>query len=169
MQLVVGRIAKAHGVSGEVAVEIRTDDAEHRFARGTQLDTEPADRGPLVVEGSRWHSDRLLVRFAGLTDRSAAEALRNTLLVVDSATSAAPAGDNEYWDHDLIGLDAVTVNGDPIGRISDVLHPAGHAVLVITRPEVAEALVPFVSQIVPTVDLSARRVLIDPPDGLLDL
>jgi 16S rRNA processing protein RimM len=156
-------------VGGEVSVEVRTDDAERRFARGATLATEPAARGPLVVEGTRWHSDRLLVRFAGLSDRGAADALRNTLLVVDSATSATPGDNDEYWDHDLIGLDVLTVGGDPIGQISDVLHPAGTDLLMITRPEGVEVLVPFVSQIVPTVDLPSRRVLIDPPDGLLDL
>jgi 16S rRNA processing protein RimM len=169
MQLVIGRIAKAHGISGEVSVDVRTDDPEYRFAAGHRLDTEPAERGPLVIEATRWHSGRLLVRFEGVADRTAAEALRSTMLVVDSTTSAAPDDPDEFWDHDLIGLDAVGTDGALIGRISDVLHPPGSDLLVIARPQGAELLVPFVAQMVPSVDLSTGRAVIAPPEGLLEL
>jgi 16S rRNA processing protein RimM len=169
MQLVIGRIAKAHGISGEVSVDVRTDDPDHRFAVGSALDTEPPQRGPLTIEATRWHSGRLLVRFAGVQDRSAAEALRSTMLVVDSSTSAAPEDDDEFWDHDLIGLDAVLADGTQIGQITDVLHPPGSDLLVVGRAEGAELLVPFVSEIVPTIDLDSRRVVITPPEGLFDL
>lgn len=169
MQLLVGRIAKAHGIGGEVSVDVRTDDPDLRFARGAQIETEPADRGPLVVETTRWHSGRLLVRFAGVSDRGAAEALRNTLLVVDSATSVAPEEADEFWDHDLIGLDAVTTDGALIGQISDVLHAPGSDLLAITRSGGGEVLVPFVSEIVPSVDLQTRRVVVAPPEGLFEL
>jgi 16S rRNA processing protein RimM len=169
MQLVVGRIAKAHGIGGEVSVEVRTDDPEHRFARGTSIATDPPERGPLVILATRWHSGRLLVRFDNVIDRSAAEALRGTMLVVDSATSAVADDADEFWDHDLIGLDAVATDGQPIGRLTDVLHPPGSDLLVIERPGGGELLVPFVAAMVPTVDVAARRVVIDPPDGLLEL
>jgi 16S rRNA processing protein RimM len=169
MQLVVGRVAKAHGIGGEVSVEVRTDDAERRFAAGATLETDPPARGPLVVEATRWHSGRLLVRFAGVRDRSAAEALRSTMLVVDSATSVATSDDDEFWDHDLIGLVATTRDGEALGEITDVLHPPGPDLLVVTAPEGRELLVPFVAAIVPSIDLAARRLLIEPPEGLLDL
>jgi len=169
MQLVIGRIAKAHGIGGEVSVDVRTDDPDHRFAIGARLTTEPVDRGPLVVEGTRWHSGRLLVRFAGLADRSAAEALRSTLLVVDSATSAPPDDADEFWDHDLIGLEAATTGGDVIGQITDVLHTPGSDLLVIGRADGGEVLVPFVAEIVPRVDLEGGRVVIAPPEGLFEL
>jgi 16S rRNA processing protein RimM len=169
MQLVIGRIAKAHGIGGEVSVDVRTDDPDHRFAVGRALDTEPAQQGPLTVEATRWHSGRLLVRFVGVNDRSAAEALRSTLLVVDSSTSAAPDDDDEFWDHDLLGLDAVLADGTLLGQITDVLHPPGSDLLVVGRSGGAELLVPFVSEIVPSVDLESRRVVITPPDGLFDL
>lgn len=168
MQLVVGRIAKAHGIGGEVSVEVRTDAPEHRFATGTSLQTDPPERGPLVIEATRWHSGRLLVRFAGVSDRTAAESLRSTLLVADSSTSEPP-GDDEFWDHDLIGLSALTTAGDPIGEVSDVLHPAGSDLLVISRPDGGETLVPFVAALVPSVDIAAGRVVVDPPEGLLEL
>jgi 16S rRNA processing protein RimM len=169
VQLVVGRIAKAHGVGGEVSVDVRTDDPDGRFTIGATLDTEPAENGPLTVERARWHSGRLLVSFGSVTDRTAAEQLRGTMLVVDSATSGLTGDVDDFWDHDLIGLAAVIVDGPAIGEVIDVLHPPGTAVLVVRRETGDEALIPFVREIVPAVDLAARRVLVDPPEGLLEL
>ena len=90
MQLVVGRIGRPHGIRGEVSVQVRTDDPGRRFAAGTVLATEPAALGPLTVVSSRWHSGRLLVSFAGSTDRGHAESLTGAMLVVDSAEVGAP-------------------------------------------------------------------------------
>jgi len=149
-------------------VEVRTDSPELRFAPGSVLETDPADHGPLTIERARWHSGRLLISFAEVADRTAAEALRNTLLVADSATSPA-VDDDEYWDHQLIDLAVVTLDGTSLGSITDIAHPPGGDLLVVRRPDGAELLVPFVRAIVPTVDLEARRVVVDPPDGLLDL
>lgn len=169
MQLAVGRIARAHGIAGEVAVEVRTDDPDRRFAAGATLDTDPPERGPLTVRTTRWHAGRLLVRFAEVDDRTAAEGLRGTLLVADSA-SAAPTGDpEEFWDHDLVGLVAVDGAGAVVGTVSDVLHPPGGPVLVVARGEGRESLVPFVAALVPEVDLAAGRLVLTPPAGLLEL
>ena len=169
MQLVVGRIAKAHGIGGEVSVEVRTDAYEERFAVGATLDTEPAGRGPLTIARTRWHSGRLLVAFDGVTDRTAAEALRGALLVVDSTTSPAIDDADEYWDHQLTGLEVISAGGERLGVIEDVLHPPGPDLLVVRRPDGAEALVPFVRDIVTSVDIAASRVVVDPPDGLFEL
>lgn len=169
MQLVVGRIAKAHGIYGEVSVDVRTDDPDHRFAIGALVDTDPSERGPLQIDGTRWHSGQLLVKFVGVTDRTAAEALRSTMLVVDSATSAPPEDAEEFWDHDLIGLSASLLDGTALGEVSDVLHPPGPDLLVIAGADGLERLVPFVAAIVPTVDLDAGVVVVDPPEGLLEL
>ena len=169
MQLVVGRIARAHGIAGEVAVEVRTDSPEVRFADGASVDTDPPERGPLTVRRTRWHSGRLLVSFEGVADRTAAEALRGTLLVADSMTS--PRGDDpdEFWDHDLEGLVAVTVTGTVLGEVEQVTHPPGADLLVIRAANGSELLVPFVRAIVPEVDLAGRRIVVDPPPGLLEL
>jgi 16S rRNA processing protein RimM len=169
VQLVVGRIAKAHGINGEVSVEVRTDDPDTRFAVGATLETEPAERGPLRIDATRWHAGRLLVRFVGVADRTAAEGLRSTMLVVDSATSEPPADADEYWDHDLVGLAAFLVDGTSLGEVTDVLHPPGPDLLVIRRGDGAELLVPFVAEMVPTVDLAAGRIAVDPPEGLFEL
>jgi 16S rRNA processing protein RimM len=168
VQLVVGRIAKAHGVSGEVAVDVHTDNPDVRFAIGVTLDTEPLERGPLTVERARWHAGRLLVGFRSVSDRSAAEELRGTMLVVDSATSGHTGDADDFWDHDLIGLLAETADGRSLGPVTDVLHPPGPDLLSIDV-EGQDVLVPFVAAIVPVVDVAAGRIVVDPPEGLLDL
>jgi 16S rRNA processing protein RimM len=174
MQLVVGRIGRAHGIRGEVSVQVRTDDPDLRFAPGSVLATDPAALGPLTVGSVRWHLGRLLVRFEGLADRTGAEGLAGALLLVDSAEVGKPADPDEFNDHELIGLTAVTVAGEPVGTVTDVLHH-GQDLLVI-RPAAGggasrgdgETLVPFVRAIVPEVDLEAGRLVVDPPPGLLD-
>lgn len=169
MQRVVGRIGRAHGIRGDVAVEVHTDDPDLRYSAGTPLATDPPERGPLTVLQARWHSGRLLVRFDGVADRTAAEALRGTLLVVDSATSPPLEDPEEWWDSDLEGLSAVTSDGAALGTVSEVLHPPGGDLLVVVRTDGTEVLVPFVAAIVPEVDVSAGRLVVDPPEGLLDL
>jgi 16S rRNA processing protein RimM len=169
VQLVVGRIGRAHGVKGEVAVEVRTDDPDSRFAIGSSLRTDPAERGPLTVVRSRPHSGRLLVLFEGVADRDAAESLRGTLLTVDSADSRPLDDPDEFYDHELMGLEVVTLDGSPVGEVTDVLHPPGPDLLVVGREDGGEVLVPFVRDIVPTVDVPAGRLVVDPPPGLLDL
>ncbi len=130
MQLVVGRITRPHGVRGEVSVEVRTDEPDRRFAVGRVLATDPAAAGPLTVESARWHSGRLLIRFAGVADRNRAEDLRGIWLTLDSA-EAGPTGDpDEFHDHELIGLAVVTTSGEPVGRVTDVRH-FGQDLLVI--------------------------------------
>ena len=171
MQVAVGQVARAHGVRGEVVVAVRTDEPDVRFAPGARLAAEPPDRGPLTVRATRWHSGRLLVAFEGVSDRTAAEGLRGTLLTLDTGDIPSPADPDEFYDHQLIGLSVVTAAGQPVGVVADVLH-YGQDLLVVRRPgpvpAPAEVLVPFVGAIVPDVDMAAGRLVIDPPPGLLD-
>jgi 16S rRNA processing protein RimM len=171
MQLVVGRIRRPHGLHGAVTVEVRTDDPGRRFVVGAALATDPADHGPLTLRSTHWHSGQLILAFAGITDRTAAERLRGTWLVVDSA-ELGPTGDpDEFYDHELIGLAAVTVGGEPVGVVTDVRHH-GQDLLVIKPPagtrRDSELIVPFVAPLVPEVDVAAGRLVIDPPPGLLE-
>jgi 16S rRNA processing protein RimM len=168
MQLVVGRVGRPHGIRGDVAVQVRTDEPGLRFAPGAVLATDPAPVGPLTVLSARWHSGRLLVSFDGVTDRSLAEGLTGTFLVVDSSVVAPPDDPDEFNDHDLIGLQAVTTAGDLVGTVRDVLHH-GQDLLVIRQAAGSgqDALVPFVMAIVPEVDLAAGKLVINPPPGLL--
>ncbi|RLU96659.1 ribosome maturation factor RimM [Streptomyces griseocarneus] len=169
MQLVVGRIGRAHGIKGEVTVEVRTDDPELRLGPGAVLATDPAGVGPLTVESGRVHSGRLLLRFAGVGDRTAAEALRNTLLVAEVDPDETPEDPEEFYDHQLIDLDVVTAGGTELGRITEVAHLPSQDLLIVERPDGSEVMIPFVSEIVTEIDLDAQRAVVEPPRGLIDL
>lgn len=135
MQLVVGRIGRAHGIKGEVTVEVRTDEPELRLAPGSVLATDPASAGPLTVATGRVHSGRLLLRFEGVPDRTAAEALRNTLLIADVDPDVQPEDPDEFYDHQLIDLDVVTADGTEVGRIAEISHLPHQDLLVVRRPD----------------------------------
>jgi 16S rRNA processing protein RimM len=171
VQLVAGRITRPHGIRGEVAVEIRTDEPDRRFVVGAELATDPAAAGPLVVEQVRWHQGRLLIRFAGRTDRTSVESLAGTLLLVDALERGDPAGsgdEDSYYDHELIGLAAVDATLGPVGTVANVWHHTAQDLLEVRRPDGSSVLVPFVAAIVPEVDLAAGALRLDAPPGLLD-
>ncbi len=173
-RLTVGRIGKPQGIRGEVTVEVRTDAPDVRFAAGAVLLTEPAERGPLTVESSRDQNGRLVIAFAGVADRNGAELLRDTLLQVDAGDLTVSDDPDEFHDLQLIGLRADLVDGRRLGEVTDVLHLPHGDVLVVRREsctegQSAEVLVPFVLAMVPEVDVAAGRLVVDPPEGLLDL
>jgi len=189
MLLVVGQIGKPHGVRGEVSVAVRTDEPEERFAAGSVFTTEvPRDRrvtaGPaaavspgvvyqvpssLVVESVRWHQGRAIVQFEGAYDRNVAEALRGVLLQVDSATLSAPADPDEFHDHQLVGLRVVSIDGDDLGTVARIDHAPASDLVVLDKSGGGTALIPFVNQLVPTVDVPGGKIVVDLPEGLLDL
>ncbi|QZT58982.1 ribosome maturation factor RimM [Mycolicibacterium austroafricanum] len=172
MDLVVGRVVKAHGVTGELAVDVRTDDPEGRFVAGAVLRGRPARGGAereFVIESVRAHGDRMLVRLQGVGDRDAADALRGTLFLVDSAELPPIEDPDEFYDHQLEGMAVSTTGGQPVGTVAEVLHTAAGELLAVRDPDGAEVLVPFVSAIVVSVSLADNAIEIDPPEGLLDL
>lgn len=172
MELTVGRVAKAHGIGGEVVVEVRTDDPGVRFAPGNTLRgkaSRGAEERDFVVESAREHGGRLLVRLAGVTDRDSADALRGTLFVIDSDDLPPIDEPDTYYDHQLEGLQVRTVTGRDVGVVAEVLHTAAGELLAVRRGDDGEVLVPFVGAIVTSVSLDDGVVEIDPPEGLLDL
>ncbi|GHH76727.1 ribosome maturation factor RimM [Kitasatospora indigofera] len=168
MQLVVGKIGRAHGIKGDVSVEVRTDEPELRLGPGAVVLTDPASAGPLTVESGKVHSGRLLLRFAGVKDRNAAEALRGTILISEVDPEERPDDPEEYYDHQLIGLDVVLLDGTLVGELTEVVHLPYQDLLTVTKADGTEVLVPFVTRIVPTIDLENQRAVIDPPPGLID-
>jgi 16S rRNA processing protein RimM len=174
-RVVVGRVARVHGLRGEVAVELRTDEPERRFAVGVRLLTEdPPDRPgdaarttALTVAGTRWHQQRLLVWFEEVTDPAAAETLRGVLLVADVDPGARPDDAEEFYDHQLVGLRVGTTDGDDVGDVAAVVHTGAQDLLVVRRDDGGEAMVPFVSALVPRVDLDAGTVEVADRPGLL--
>lgn len=168
MQLVVARIGRAHGIKGEVTVEVRTDEPELRLGPGAVLATEPAGAGPLTIETGRVHSGRLLLRFEGVRDRTAAEALRNTLLIADVDPAELPEDPEEFYDHQLMDLDVVLADGTEIGRITEITHLPSQDLFIVERPDGSEVMIPFVEEIVTEIDLAEQRAVITPPPGLID-
>ncbi|MEV8538381.1 ribosome maturation factor RimM [Streptomyces sp. NPDC051572] len=168
MQLVVARIGRAHGIKGEVTVEVRTDEPELRLAPGAVLATEPASTGPLTIETGRVHSGRLILRFEGVSDRTGAEALRNTLLIAEIDPEELPEEEDEYYDHQLMDLDVVTKDGEEVGRITEISHLPSQDLFIVERPDGSEVMIPFVESIVVEIDLEEQRAVIDPPPGLID-
>ncbi|MFD9604165.1 ribosome maturation factor RimM [Streptomyces sp. NBC_01224] len=168
MQLVVARIGRAHGIKGEVTVEVRTDEPELRLAPGAVLATEPATAGPLTIETGRVHSGRLLLRFEGVRDRTAAEALRNTLLIAEVDPAELPEDPEEFYDHQLMDLDVVLADGTEIGRITEITHLPSQDLFIVERPDGSEVMIPFVEEIVTEIDLEEQRAVITPPPGLID-
>jgi len=169
-EFLVGLVTKAHGLRGELAVEVRTDVPEERFAAGTVLlaRRRGAPDTRLTVESSRPHSGRLLVRFREAPDRTAAEELRGVQLLVGSADLTPPSDPDEFHVHQLAGLRAELGDGTVVGTVREVVLGASD-LLSIQREGRPDALVPFVAEIVPVIDLAGGRVVVEPPDGLLDL
>jgi 16S rRNA processing protein RimM len=160
MKLNVGRIGKAHGILGEATIEVRTDEAEDRFAIGAVLETE--SHGNLTVASARVHNGILLLAFEGIEDRNAIETLRNELLYADVDIDAPGVDEDDYHVLQLVGCKAFLVDGDEFGEVSEVLNLPGQDVLVI-KSDSAETLIPFVRQLVPIVDIKARRMTVIPP------
>ena len=160
MRLLVGRIGKAHGILGEATIEVRTDDAATRFALGAVVET---DKGTsLTVDSVRVHNGILLLGFIGISDRDGIEALRDTLLYADVDIDAPGEDDDDYHVLQLIGCVANLEDGTKFGEVSDVLNLPGQDVLAI-KTDHGEVLVPFVHQLVPTVDIKAKIVVVIPP------
>jgi len=161
MRLNVGRIGRAHGILGEATIEVRTDLAEERFAIGAQLDTD--SHGVLTVESARVHNGILLLGFTGISDRNSVEKLRDVLLYSEVDIDEPGFEEDDYHVLQLIGCKAYLVDGDLLGEVTEVLNLPGQDVLSI-KSENGEVLIPFVHQLVPIVDIKAKRMTVIPPD-----
>lgn len=163
MLVVIGRIARAHGLRGELGVQIRTDEPERRFAAGSSVVC--GDR-TLTITSSRHHSGRLLVTFEQISDRTAAEALHGSVLEAHIDPADLPDDPEEFYDHQLVGLEAR--RGDTvIGTVTAVLHLPDQDSLAVDV-DGREVLIPFVTELVPVVDVAAGFVTVADVPGLLD-
>ena len=161
MRLNVGRIGKAHGILGEATIEVRTDEAEDRFALGARLETD--SHGVLTVASARVHNGILLLGFDGIENRNQVEELRNELLYADVDIDAPGYDEDDYHVLQLIGCAAYLENGDEFGAITEVLNLPGQDVLAI-KTSSGEVMIPFVRQLVPTVDIKNKRMTVIPPE-----
>jgi 16S rRNA processing protein RimM len=163
MQVVIGRIGRAHGIRGELNVDIRTDEPERRFAPGSSV---VCGTRTLTVATARHHGGRLVVAFKEIPDRTAAEALHGTVLEAEVDPLDVPADPDEFYDHQLVGLEART--GDRVvGTVTGIVHSPHQDTLTIDV-EGREVFIPFVTEIVPVVDVPGGFVTINEVAGLLD-
>jgi 16S rRNA processing protein RimM len=171
VELTVGRVVKAHGVTGEVVVAVHTDEPDTRFAPGVVLRAMGPEgrQHSYVVDGARDHGGRLLVRLAGVRDRDGADALRGSVFVVDSEELPPIEEPDTYYDHQLEGLRVRTTAGCDIGTVAEVRHTGAGELLAVARDDGGELLVPFVRAIVTSVSLDSGSIEIEPPEGLLEL
>lgn len=173
--LAVARILRPRGRRGEVVVDVLTDFPE-RFATIKQAFLENAEAGPQPVEIAEtwWHQGRLIVRFAGVDSISEAERLRGQLLLIPQRDRVA-LGKNQYYHWELIGCEILCRGARaPLGEVTGVEPTGGVELLRVQasasgRHEAGELLIPFAQEICSEIDVGARRIVIDPPEGLLDL
>ena len=166
MLLVVGRIGRAHGVRGEVTIEVRTDDPDSRFAIGSSLQTDPSNKGPLTIRDARFHSGTLLLSFKGIEDRNAVETLRNVLLLADVNPEESNISEDDFHISQIVGCEVFDSASRSWGIVTDVLHLPAQDTLVIDH-DGKEILVPFVKAFVPTIDVKKKVILVNEIEGLL--
>jgi 16S rRNA processing protein RimM len=172
---IVGRVRRAHGIHGELVIETLTDAPGEVFAPGRRVfagtiggDPSPDGR-ELVVEESRPFKGGWIVAFKGIADRTEAERWRERYMLLPVA-ELRPVGEDEFYLHDLLGLSVVREGSDElVGEVTDVYElPQGVMLDVRRAAPAGSVLVPFRSEVVRRVELSARRLIIDPPDGLIE-
>ncbi len=167
MQVVVGRLGRPHGVKGEINVEVLTDEPEKRFLKGIKLTLQNQNK-ELTVVSARVHTKKLLVTFEEISDRNLAEDLKGCYLVVELDDSEIPQAGDAFYEDQLIGLTAVSQKDEVLGEVIEVIYRTAQDLLVIKTLDNREILVPFVDEIVPKVDLTQKRIVLNPPKGLFD-
>ncbi|NUU51751.1 ribosome maturation factor RimM [Curtobacterium luteum] len=171
-QLRVGRITKAHGLKGGIKLELYTDDPDRRFTSGATFTLQVPDDSPwsgktITLDELRWYNGHPVAFFEGIEDRTAAETLARAILWVEQDADAETGEDDAWYDHQLVGL-RVLRDGTEVGTVARVDHLPAQDLLAIDTPERGEVLVPFVSAIVPAVDIAAGTITVTPPTGLFE-
>ena len=164
MQLVVGRIGRAHGVLGEATIEVQTDDPDIRFQIGNKLTLD--DGRQLTIRSSRWHNQILLLAFEAIVDRNQIEELRDQLISADVDLDSLAPG--EYHFQQLIGSQVFLQSGDLVGIVSEIVKLPGQDLLSVDK-DGKEVLIPMVKQIIISIDVEKKKIVINPPEGLLDV
>ena len=164
MQLVVGRIGRAHGVLGEATVQVKTDDPDVRFKVGAKLSL---DNGKdLTIRSARWHNQILLLAFDGIIDRNQIEELRDHMISAEvDITSLSPG---EYHYQQLLGCKVFLQSNELIGEVDEIVKLPGQDLLSVAKNG-KKVLIPMVKKIIISIDVSTKKIVVDPPEGLLDV
>ncbi|MDO4252507.1 MAG: ribosome maturation factor RimM [Rothia sp. (in: high G+C Gram-positive bacteria)] len=185
MQVLIARIGKPHGIRGEVTLELLTDSPHTRFALGQKVEIDRIDQlnqglaerlegAALTVSSARWNKKIFVVGFEEIKNRNDAELLRNFRLTAEGADQKE---EDRYYEEDLVGL-AVYLKEEEqqdlaaqksIGHIESLITMPAQDLLVVKLSQGGQAMVPFVEQLVPVIDLEQGLIVLDPPPGLLDL
>jgi 16S rRNA processing protein RimM len=170
LDVIVATIGRAHGLRGEVALTLRTDQPEERLRPGTAFEVESGGRRrTLTVRGTRLQQDRWYVSFEEVADRTDAESLRGTdLELAVDAEEEADEDPDAWYPSQLKGLTVRHVDGRELGVVAGVDHYPAQDLLVVRTPDRRRVQLPLVEQLVPEVDLAAGMVIADPPGGLFD-
>ncbi len=164
----VGRVARAHGIRGQVIVNPETDFPEERFREGAVLHVRRQGRVELMhVTSVRFHKGRPILGFEGVDTANDADALAGVELRVP-VTDLEPLPPRTYYRHDLVGCRVETTGGEAVGEVAAVEGEMGSSRLVV-RSAGGEVLIPLAETICVGIDIAARRIVVDPPEGLLDL
>lgn len=163
-RILIARIGAAHGVRGEVRLNAFGDDP------GTLLDYKSfrtGDGREFRLTGLKMVGERLVARFRGISDRNTAETLTNLDLYVLRSELPEPEDEDTFYHADLIGLTAETGDGEPLGTVIAVQNYGAGDLLEIAPKQGATLLLPFTRAVVPVIDLAGRRVVVEPPPGLI--
>lgn len=163
--IAIGRIVRAHGIHGEVAVEVLTDFPERFDTIEVVFLGDSLNAEAWQVTGARWHKARVLLSFRGCEDRTSAEQLRG-LLVQVPIEEAMQLPEDEYYPYELIGLDVVTDEGEDLGRVSEVLFTNANDVYVVIGPR-GQILLPAIADVIVQVDLDKGQIAVRLIEGLV--
>lgn len=155
--IVIGEIVAPFGRKGEVKIVPQTDFPE----RFLELDKMRVDDGEMDVEGVRFHKGMALVKFEGIEDISAAEDLRGKKILI-SESELSPLEEDEYYIHDIVGMEALTTEGESLGRIREVLRSPANDVYVTDR-----AMIPAVKEYVVSIDIPGGKIVVRSVEGLV--
>lgn len=169
-RIAVGVIRRPHGLRGEASIEPWTDSPE-RFTElesVTLVSPDEQQTRDALIESVREHGERALVKFVGIDSPEAVEAIRNWTVEIPEEAARALEED-EYFLHDLVGLTLFDTNGHDRGIVTDVLEGGGGVLLNVRRPDGREFELPFAAQLCTEIDLEAKRIVVELPEGLDDL
>jgi 16S rRNA processing protein RimM len=171
-KLRVGRLVKAHGLKGAIKLELYTDSPDQRFRSGQVLELQVPETSEwfgktVTVSELRFYNQSPVLFLEGIENRSKAETLIKAILLIEIELDKLPEEPEAWYDHQLLGLEALVEN-TVVGKVIRVDHLPAQDLLAI-ETTTGEVLVPFVKQIVPTVDISKGQIILDPPAGLFEL
>jgi 16S rRNA processing protein RimM len=171
-KLRVGRLLKAHGLKGALRLELYTDSPDQRFRAGQELELQVPETSEwfgktVKVSELRFYNQSPVLFLEGIQDRSQAETLVKAILLIETDLEQLPEDPEAWYDHQLVGLTAL-VGEEMVGKVIRVDHLPAQDLLAIETSN-GEVLVPFVKQIVPSVDIQKGQIVLTPPAGLFEI